>query len=128
MAKFPSRDFSSGFSKEIQIETSIKAAERARIVRDGVQVANIRLDEKKIDAALVGIREVEARVATQSIPAGTPVVLAAPADEAATRAVAATRARVKLMVGTGHSPRNIVAAKLGGEVRGFVGRNWRAAG
>ena len=73
MAKFPSRDFSSGYSKEIQIETNIKAAERARIVRDGVQVSDVRLDEKKIDAALVGIREVEARVATQSIPAGTPV-------------------------------------------------------
>ena len=73
MAKFPSRDFSSGYSKEIQIETNIKAAERARIVRDGVQVSDVRLDEKKIDAALVGIREVEARVATQNIPAGTPV-------------------------------------------------------
>ena len=60
-------------TQELLIETDVRAAQRAKIVRDGKPVAQIQVNQDKISGVLVGYRPLVSRVVTQSIAPGTPV-------------------------------------------------------
>lgn len=62
-------------AREIEhvVETSERSVRRAKIVRDGMPVADVQVDKTAIEGVLAGTREVVTRVVAQSIKAGTPV-------------------------------------------------------